>query len=135
MSRVLVINNSRNCINQAQAKRIVTASNSDSLSSAKKTNAGKAQISLISLIFLLVVSICACGASYLYQVNDIATKGYEVRELENKIQDLNKENKKMEIKEVELRSMYNIEKSAQDLNLVNSGEITYVEINGPVAMK
>lgn len=76
-----------------------------------------------------------CGAFYLYQVNSIATKGYEIRDLESQIHDLQKESKKMEIREVELRSMDNIEKASQNLNLVNSDQVTYVEINGPVAMK
>jgi hypothetical protein len=135
MSRVLVLNKSRASFNQAQTRRNSASLSGASLVIAKKVNAGKAQINLISLMFFLVVSACICGAGYLYQVNDIATKGYEIRELENEIQGLNKESKKMEIREVELRSMYNIEKSSQDLNLVNSGEVTYVEINGPVAMK
>lgn len=41
----------------------------------------------------------------------------------------------MEIREIELRSMYNIEKSLQDIGLVNSNEIVYAEINKSVAMR
>lgn len=97
--------------------------------------AGGAQINLVSLAFAVVMIIVASGAFYLYQVNDIATKGYEIRDLESQIQDLNRESRKMELREVELRSMQNIEKASQDLNLVNSTNVTYVEINGPVAMR
>jgi hypothetical protein len=99
-------------------------------------DAGRVELNWVSLVFVMSISIFFCGAFYLYQVNDIATKGYEIRDLENRIQELNKEGKKMEIREVELKSMYNIEKASQDLNLVNSAEgVSYVEINGPVAMK
>lgn len=75
------------------------------------------------------------GAAYLYQVNDLATMGFRIREMENQLQRLQKENKQMQIREVELRSMYNIEKTTQDLNLVSPKEITYIEMDGPVAMK
>lgn len=135
MSRVLVLNKSvagRAC--RWPQRR--PASFGSSFSLRKKSNqSGSAQVSLVSLAFVVVIAIVASGAIYLYQVNDIATKGYEIKELEGQIQDLNKESKKMEIQEVELRSMQNIEKASQDLNLVNSSNITYVEINGPVAMR
>ena len=98
-------------------------------------SAGRIQISLASATLALILLFCACGALYLFQVNSIATKGFEVRELEGKIEDLKKEGRKMEIREVELRSMYNIEKASKDLELVESKEVTYVEINGPMAMK
>jgi len=84
---------------------------------------------------VLVVMIFISGAFYLYQVNDLATKGYEIRDIENQIQVLEKESKKMKIKEVELRSMYNIEKSTQELNLVSPQSVTYVEMDSSVAMK
>ena len=48
---------------------------------------------------------------------------------------LKKENEQEKIKEVELRSMRNIEKSIENLNLVSSNEVSFLEINGPVAMK
>ncbi|KKR20126.1 MAG: hypothetical protein UT50_C0021G0004 [Candidatus Moranbacteria bacterium GW2011_GWA2_39_41] len=105
------------------------------LSQKKSFNAGSANLNLVSLVFVIVFCIGIGGAAYLYQVNDIATKGYEIRDLEKQVKDLSKESKKMEIREVELRSMYNIEKASQDLNLVNSNDVTYVEIDGPVAMK
>ena len=107
----------------------------------KKTKENKdeardgAGLSLVSTCFLLVLLVLSAGAFYLYQVNDLATKGYEMKEVENRIADLEKQSKNMEIKEVELRSMYNIEKSTGDLNLVSAQNISYVEMNGPVAMK
>ncbi len=109
---------------------------SDGFLSAKNAfSAGRVELNGIALIFTVIIGIFLCGSFYLYQVNNIATKSYEIRDLEGKIQNLNKESKKMEIREVELKSMYNIEKASQDLNLVNSGEVSYIEINGPVAMR
>lgn len=96
---------------------------------------GSSKIGFLSLVFVLAAAIFASGAVYLYEVNDLATKGYEIKDMEKRIQELEKENKKMQIKEVELRSMYNIEKSTQDLNLVNPPEVSYIEMNNSVAMK
>ena len=86
---------------------------------------------LSSLVFLVIIF----GVVYLYQVNDLASKGYEVRDIENRIENLRKENEKNKIVETELRSMYNIERNTKNLNLVNAGEISYLELGGPVAMK
>jgi hypothetical protein len=135
MSRILILNKSI-----ANPRKIRSYNDSDMssinfLSAKNAFSAGSVQLNWVSLIFVVIIGICMCGAFYLYQVNDSVTKGYEIRELESRIQNLNKESKKMEIKEVELKSMYNIEKASQDLNLVSSGEVSYIEINGPVAMR
>lgn len=90
---------------------------------------------LTNLCFVLCAIIIFCGAFYLYQVNDLATKGYEMKDVENRIATLEKENKKMQIKEVELRSMYNLEKATADIDLVNSQNVTYLQMASPVAMK
>ena len=79
--------------------------------------------------------ILLLGSFYLYQVNDLATKGYEIRDIENEIKNLKADNEKNKIKEVELKSMHNIEKIAEDLNLVSSKNSTYVNLNSPVAMR
>ena len=142
MTRILVMNNSGSrCLRMAASRRITAKDNSSQFSLVsfyKKgvaNRAGNAKIGTISYGFVLGALMIAGGAFYLYQVNDIATKGYEIKNWENKIQDLNKAGKKMEIHEVELKSMQNIEKATQDLNLVNSSSVSYVELNGPVAMK
>lgn len=135
MSRILILNRS-----MANPKKIRGQNNYDIsrvgfLFAKNAFSAGSVQLNWISLIFVIMIGTCMCGAFYLYQVNDTVTKGYEIRELESRIQELNRESKKMEIREVELKSMYNIEKASQDLNLVSSGEVSYIEINGPVAMR
>lgn len=96
---------------------------------------GSTKISLMALSFVLVAAVLFSGAFYLFQVNSIATQGFEIKKIENTIQDEEKENKKLKIKEIELKSMYNIEKATQEFNLVSPEDISYVEINGPVAMK
>jgi hypothetical protein len=75
------------------------------------------------------------GAFYLREVNSLATKGYEIKQIENKIVELKEINKKNKIHEMELRSMYNIENEMKDFNLVSSTNVTYLEVNDSVAMK
>jgi len=141
MSRVLILNKSVARRRNAGSQRFFTYQKGAFCPVNKKLSvgddkfSGSTQVSSVSLTFAFIVVAVICGAAYLFQVNSIATKSFEVRELENKIHELSKENKKMEIREVELRSMYNIEKASKELNLVNSKDVTYIEINGPVAMK
>lgn len=85
--------------------------------------------------FALVFVVILFGVCYLYQVNDLATKGYEIREIETQIAELKKNNEKNKIREVELRSMYSIEREVSNLDLVASTNAAYLDINGSVAMK
>lgn len=86
-------------------------------------------------IFFLAAGLLMAGSVYLYQVNSVITKGYEIREKEAGIQELKKESQQLKIREVELKSMYSIEKSMGDLNLITSSGVSYVEENEPMAMK
>lgn len=138
MSRVLTIN--RNA-----RKRTVGASLNCSVFSmqesvkTKRVNSqncrGSVTFSSKATVIILVFMAFVCGSFYLYQVNDLATKGYEIRDIENEIKKLKADNEKNKIQEVELKSMHNIEKVAEDLNLVSSKDSTYINLKGPVAMK
>jgi hypothetical protein len=143
MSRVITAENYnfRNCSspsgNESQrggcpAPRILNMSGKKVNGPKGKNIRGARKVNSIGFLFFAIITL---GSFYLYQVNDLATKGFEIRDLENRIGQLEKEGKQMEIREVELRSMYNIEKSTEDLNLVSPSSISYLEINGPVAMK
>jgi hypothetical protein len=98
-------------------------------------SSGKAKISLVSLATLVLIGIALSGFFYLYQVNDLATKGFEIKKVENKIENLREKRKKLKIQETELKSMYNLEKEVKDMNLVNCSSISYIEHEGPLAMK
>lgn len=96
---------------------------------------GSARISLVSLVFFIFGLIVLSGAFYLYQVNSTATEGIEIKKAENQLKELKQIKEELKIKEVEQRSMYNIEKEAKDFDLINAAEISYLEVNGPVAMR
>jgi len=95
--------------------------------------AGKASLS-VGVIFLLIFTLFL-GGMYIFQVNEVATQGIDMREAEKKIFELEQKRKDLEIKEVELKSMRQIEKETENLNLVDSGAVSYIELDGPVAMR
>ncbi|MFZ5982710.1 MAG: hypothetical protein ACOYS2_04050 [Patescibacteria group bacterium] len=103
--------------------------------SGKKFLSGKSKISLVAVAAFVFAVLILGGMVYLFQVNDLATKGFEVREIETRIDDLQEERKNLKLKETELKSMYNLEKEVKDLNLVNCSNISYIEKDGPLAMK
>ena len=142
MSRILIIQNScfwnKKGYKKQKAAKKASFSHSVSFGKEKSRPFGENKRiypGVTILGFVLAALIFLVGALYLYQVNSIATKGYELKEVENKIQESEKEINKLKIKEVELKSMYNIEKSTEDMDLVVSSDVSYLDMPGPVAMK
>jgi hypothetical protein len=132
MSQVLARNWGNNVVYKRGA---VFKSGSLVLKKKKQGVVREGKASLKTVVLAMAMLLVLFGVLYLYQVNNIAIRGYEVRDIENRIQDLQKENQKLKIQEVESKSMYNIEKATEDLNLVNSSNVSYVEMRGPMAMK
>jgi len=119
----------------APRKRTASVDSGFVIRKIKQSSHSTGKIGLEFVMAVMAVGIITAGAFYLFQVNSIAIQGYEVKEAENRIQSLEKENQKLKIQEVESRSMYNIEKSTENLNLISSSEISYIEVKGPMAMK
>ncbi|MFZ2192913.1 MAG: hypothetical protein WAV31_01600 [Candidatus Moraniibacteriota bacterium] len=120
MAKVIIINNTR-----AVEKRIIKEAG----------KRGSIKIGLAGAGFLTVAFVVFFSAFYLFQVNDLAMKGYEIKEVETKIANLKKDNDKMQIREMELRSMYSVEKVAPEFNLVSPVNVSYLELNDLVALK
>lgn len=139
MATVFSAKNSHSLTGLSGRRRKNIASRSFSLRLGSKLSdrrlEGNVSISAVSFLIPMISLVIVGGIFYLYQVNDLATKGYEVKEVENRIKELEEEGKKLRIRETELRSMYTIEKDTEDLNLVNSENISYIEVNGPIALK
>jgi cell division protein FtsL len=143
MSKILIINKQRIKKIQCSSKIRTACFLRPKVLSMKESrigtigaeNKGSIKIGLASFCFLMVVFAISFGAYYLFQVNTLAMKGYEIKDLENKISELEKENKKMQIKEMELKSMYSIERSAEGFNLVNPRNVSYLEAGTDVKLK
>lgn len=80
---------------------------------------------------LLVVA----GILYIYSINSSAVKGYQIKQVEKEISDLQKENEKLKIQEAELKSLYHVEEASKQLNMGEMKNISYIEETSPVALK
>ncbi|OGI18114.1 MAG: hypothetical protein A3J06_01765 [Candidatus Moranbacteria bacterium RIFCSPLOWO2_02_FULL_48_19] len=83
----------------------------------------------------VLLAIFVIGGGYLYSVNRSAVMGYHLRTLEKEISALKQENAELKISEADLRSLYRIEASGEELHMQKLDTITYLEERGPVALK
>jgi len=113
----------------------ITHSNSIRFGERKKALSSGFRMGRITLSFFLVMLICAAGVFYIFEVNNIATKGYEIKSLENRLNELRRENENLRLREAELRSIYKIEEKTEELNMVVPQNISYLNLPGDVAMK
>ncbi|KKU08978.1 MAG: hypothetical protein UX09_C0007G0004 [Candidatus Uhrbacteria bacterium GW2011_GWE2_45_35] len=74
-------------------------------------------------LFLVVVS---CSLVYVVQVNTSATKGYQIRDLETAINQLQLDNQSMQVKISEIRSMKNIAAKVPMLGMVKAETPVYL---------
>lgn len=75
------------------------------------------------------------GAGYLIQINSVASKGYEIRKLENAISDLKEEGGRLELKVASEQSVQAVERKVKDMGLVPSPKVEYVVDAAPVVAK
>jgi len=85
---------------------------------------------LSSLNFNIIVAflICVVAVLYFIQINSAAAKGFEIKDLEMKIEELKDSNKKLELKTAELKSMTSIKERVGGLNMktLAAGGIDYI---------
>ncbi|OGE73691.1 MAG: hypothetical protein A3I07_01740 [Candidatus Doudnabacteria bacterium RIFCSPLOWO2_02_FULL_42_9] len=84
-------------------------------------------LSTIAAIFLI-------GFVYLYSVNALSTKGYEIRKLDQQLTNLQKEQKALQLQVSDLQSINRIKSDAQLLNFVPASNVTYLK-DSDVALK
>lgn len=86
-------------------------------------------------IFILILLIIF-GLAYFWQINNISTQGFQMKELEKNIQLLKEENQKLELEAARQQSMLNIDEQVQELGLVAVDKVEYLRPVGPaVAVK
>ena len=118
--------------------RILTLSHSNAVGLGQRKQTIKSQparVGRVTLNFLLVAFIATLGIFYIFEVNSNATKGFEIRLLEKKVQELKDSQERLKIREAELKSMYNIEERTKNLNMVAPKDVSYLTLPGNVAMK
>ncbi|MCX6746152.1 MAG: hypothetical protein NTX00_04015 [Candidatus Parcubacteria bacterium] len=81
-------------------------------------------------IIFIFIGILFISIFYLEQINSLATKGYKIRNLENKVSDLKDENKKLELQITELRSTERVAKEIKTLKMEEVARIEYLQADG-----
>jgi len=73
--------------------------------------------------FVLGMLLLMLGIGYMTQVNNISTKGYEIRQLELSLKDLKETGKRLELEAAGLQSIQSIDEDIELLNLIPSGTV------------
>lgn len=91
-----------------------------------QVKAKTARLNLVSprwlILWLLIVALFA----YVWQINSLATYGYQVRELEKEVADLKNTNKQLENQSANLRSLDGLKKKLDQLSLVPVANVQYL---------
>jgi len=78
------------------------------------------------LAVVMVVLTVVVGFTYLTQTNLVATKGYEIKELDEKLTVLQDQNRQLNLNYIELQSMAKVIEEAENLNLVASNNVDVI---------
>src|SRR3989344_5824814 len=109
--------------------------NSSKKSYRRNKIARKININTKGLNIFLAALIVVLGVSYLIQTNALATKGYQIKELENKVSDLRQEKSDLELVALSLQSMGSIKNKVNSLEMVSAGEAGYLSGTPVVAVR
>lgn len=107
------------------------AANSQRREALKAELSGSVHLFVLGILTLMF----AIGGGYLYSVNRSAVQGYHMRTIENEINKLKEENVELKITEADLRSLYRIEASGEELQMQKLENVKYLEKRGPVALR
>ncbi|PIY97261.1 MAG: hypothetical protein COY66_00480 [Candidatus Kerfeldbacteria bacterium CG_4_10_14_0_8_um_filter_42_10] len=82
-------------------------------------------ISIRIVIFGLIIMV---GLVYLIQTNQVSTGGFEIKELNKKVEQLQKDNKKLELETTKLQSLKTIKAATENMDLVSVSKIDYITL-------
>lgn len=95
-----------------------------------KTHYLKAQPNSKKTIVIVFGLIIITSVFYLWQTNNLATKGYKIKDLQDKVSDLRSANKKLELEITQLRSTERITKEVETLKMVEVARVEYLRSDG-----
>ena len=82
-------------------------------------------VKVLNALFLSLIFILVMG--YIIQVNASISKGYEIRELENRIQELSVLNEKIELESRKAQSLDHVASSMKMLGFVKAQSPLYID--------
>lgn len=84
------------------------------------------------LVLFIAAFVLSAVVFYLLQVNEIATQGFYVRDLEQQISSAKDENAKLQIRMIEMKSMTDLSEKVEQLGMVRVDKMTYYDTSGQV---
>ena len=105
---------------------------SQSLKPKRSSHLHRRLAKLTKPVFLVMVGLLFVGSIvvYLVEVNYIAAKGFQVRDIEKQIIALQESNEKLQLQAIEMRSMTDLSEKVSQLNMVPIDCITYYDSAG-----
>jgi cell division protein FtsL len=80
-------------------------------------------------VFILVV-LAVLGVLYIVQTSSISTKGYAISDLQKQVKILEQDNRALQVKVAENRSMNSIQSRLKGMNLVSALDVEYMMPTG-----
>jgi cell division protein FtsL len=78
------------------------------------------------LCMLALVSLIAVSITYVWQISQVSTQGYYLKDLEKQISVLEQQNEKLSLDKAELNSLARIETAAKTLGMINNDSVVYL---------
>lgn len=83
---------------------------------------------------VMIALACIMGIVYMTQMIAVSTKGYEMEKYENKLNELKKENQKLQVRLAELSSINNFEEASSKFSKIDAKDVRYIINDSAVAM-
>lgn len=117
--------------------RLLTITRSDRVGFGLRKNAYNPQVKVgsRSIGFITIVLFLVLSLFYLAQANQIATKGYKIRELEQQKTQAFEKQERLKVEAARLRSVKEIQNSASSSEMIPATEINYISPGKTVAKK
>ena len=82
----------------------------------------------VAVGFAVVGMVFVIGLLYLTQINTVSTKGYQIKQLQDQITDLQGQNQKLELKATELQSIQELHttSSTTQINMVPIASVQFL---------
>ena len=92
---------------------------------------------LVSTTFrsVLAALVVVFGFMYVWQTNTVSTKGYQVTDLETKINELENETRQLEVDIAKHKSMQSLQERMAQTNLVAVTDVDYITMVGATVAK
>jgi|SRR3989339_2110570 len=91
-----------------------------------KIKARKGQVNIL-VLNVFVFGLITCGlVGYVAQINSLATKGYQIKDLQTQANQLKQENSQLETKVSNLQALDTLRSKVSQLNMVPIGKTDYL---------